>query len=65
MTKRQRKPASRRGEAERQLRAKTVKRREPDLELLGRIIVEAALADAGPARSGAIDHTGLLPRPPR
>ncbi len=49
-------------QAERRLGITTAKRRRPDLELLGRIIVETALADTGPARPSVFDHTQLQPR---
>jgi hypothetical protein len=61
MGRKRRNPTGRRTEAERHLGVKTVKRRQPDLELLGRIIVEAALADCAPVKSRAIDHTELKP----
>jgi hypothetical protein len=54
-----RNPTGRLTEAERGLGIKTVKRRTPDLELLGRIIVETALADCAPAKSEPVDLTRL------
>jgi hypothetical protein len=57
--KKRRNPTGRLTEAERGLGIKTVKRRTPDLELLGRIIVEAALADCAPAKSEPLDVAGL------
>ena len=60
-TKRRRNPTGRLTEAERGLGIKTVNRRVVDLELLGRIIVEAALADCAPAKSTPLDLAGLRP----
>jgi hypothetical protein len=59
--KKRRNPTGRLTEAERGLGIKTVKRRTPDLELLGRIIVEVALADCAPSKSEPLDMAGLHP----
>ena len=62
MPRRQRRTTGYLTEAERHLGVKTVNRAEPNLELLGRIIVDLAMAELAPVKPQASDVSGLAPR---